>query len=352
MRGAGVSVVAQSSSLAVTATLCSQLARVPTDARSVKASSPVVLIGSRLPPRLADLPEPPSAIYLRGELPRGPCVAVVGTRGASADALLFARKLAHDLVRAGVSILSGGAVGIDTAAHRGALAAGGKTLVVAPAGFAEPFPAKNAALFRRVVAAGGGYAALVPDDEPATRAAFFRRNACLVALAHAVVVVQAGCRSGARNAAAQARRLGRAVFAVPFAPWVGKGRGCLAELRAGAALCVNARDVLVELERQGCQLVPNPPKKSKRRTGRSLELPLMVRSSRSTSAGILQDSIELSAEERVLEAIEGGASHADQIGAQAGLSASSVQQVLLTLRLQGVLVCDPTGQLALCKCPD
>jgi DNA processing protein len=356
MRGAGVSVVAQSSRLAVIAILCGQLSARIDRCQAVQGSLPVVLMGSRLPPRLADLADPPAALYVRGELPRGPCVAVVGTRRATPDALCFAKELAAELVRAGVSILSGGARGIDTAAHRGALAAGGTTLVMAPAGFAVPYPPENAALFRRVIAAGGGYAALVPDDQPATQAAFFRRNACLVALAHAVVVVQAGYRSGARNAAAQARHLGRPVFAVPFAPWRSKGRGCLAELRAGAALCEDAGDVLSELERLGCQLVPTARKKSRRRRVPGLEAPhhavLLESEVPMGQSGMARDSEELSAERRVLEALESGARHADQIAAEAGLSASTTQQVLLTLRLRGVLVCDPTGQLALRKCSD
>jgi DNA processing protein len=322
----------------------------------VQGSLPVVLLGSRLPPRLADLPEPPSALYVRGELPRGPCVAVVGTRRPSRAALCFAKDLAADLVRAGVSVLSGGARGIDTAAHRGALAAGGTTLVMAPAGFAAPYPPENAALFRRVLAAGGAYAALVPDDQPATQAAFFHRNACLVALAHAVVVVQAGYRSGARNAAAQARHLGRSVFAVPFSPWFGRGRGCLEELRAGAALCLSAADVLSELERLGCQLVPTPRKKSQRRHEKALNAPRAAAplgsEASTTWGGMVRDSSELNAERRVLGALESGVCHADGIATQAGLPVSAVQQVLLTLRLRGVLVCDPTGHLALRKCSD
>jgi DNA processing protein len=200
-----------------------------------------------------------------------------------------------------------------------------------------------------VIASGGGYAALVPDDEPATQAAFFRRNECLVALAHAVVVIEADYRSGARNAAAQARKLGRSLFAVPFPPWHLMGRGCVAELRGGAAICVGARDVLVELERLGCQLVPLEKKISARRrrpsesnvepgSGDALSLP-----------GMLCDSRELGPEELVVRALEQGANHSDAIGLAAGLSASQVEQALLTLRLRGVLVCDPSGTVALRK---
>jgi DNA processing protein len=84
------------------------------------------------------------------------------------------------LAAAGIAIFSGGATGIDTAAHLGALSVRGKTVVVAPAGFMRAYPEENEELFARVLRAGGCYVARVPDDEPATRAGFFARNGCLV----------------------------------------------------------------------------------------------------------------------------------------------------------------------------
>src|SRR3970040_239973 len=116
-----------------------------------------------LPPRLADLGEPPRALYVRGELPRGPCVAIVGTRRPSDKARKFARKLAAELARQGVAVLSGGAIGIDTEAHRGALLGRGVTAVIAPAGFEKPYPEQNAALFREIVRRGGVYASILAD---------------------------------------------------------------------------------------------------------------------------------------------------------------------------------------------
>ncbi len=102
------------------------------------------LLGSALPGRLADLDAPPERLLLRGELPRGSAVAIVGTRHPTAAYPNFARDLARELAEAGVAVLSGGAKGIDTEAHRGALAAGGVTVVVASAGFERPYPEKNA----------------------------------------------------------------------------------------------------------------------------------------------------------------------------------------------------------------
>ncbi|MEB2322421.1 MAG: DNA-processing protein DprA, partial [Sorangiineae bacterium] len=166
------------------------------------------LRGAARPPALADLPEPPEVLYLRGELARAPAVAIIGTRAPSPGALGYTRSLASALGRAGVTIVSGGAVGIDAAAHEGALDAGGSCLVVAPSGYERPFPRENAPLFRAVVERGGAYLSLVPGDVPASRGAFFLRNAVLVALADLVILVEAPYRSGARNAAAAAHRLG------------------------------------------------------------------------------------------------------------------------------------------------
>ncbi|HWA78205.1 MAG TPA: DNA-processing protein DprA [Polyangiaceae bacterium] len=318
----------------------------------MRSQLPIVLVGDKLPPRLSDLQEPPEALYVRGELPRGPAVAIVGTRSPTPEGETFARTLAAELAAAGIAILSGGAKGIDTAAHVGALSARGTTVVVAPAGFARAYPEENEELFLRVLSQGGCYVARVPDDEPATRAGFFARNACLVALSHVVVVVQAGLRSGARNAAAQARRLGRPLLVVPSAPWIGRGLGCLAELRQGARSCERAEDVLLALSEVGCAPIPltrsrrNSPHKEERRESRRKA----QRSAREVSAlgaEFMNDSDDSSSTRSILKLLREGAHHPDQLGALAGLSAAETQRVLLTLRLRGVLACDPTGRLVL-----
>jgi DNA processing protein len=280
------------------------------------------LVGDRLPPRLAELAEPPTRLYLHGELPRGPAVAVVGTREASAEGLAFTRGFAAELAAAGVAVLSGGAEGIDTAAHEGALDAGGVTVVVTPAGFDRPFPAKNAALFERVVSSGGAYLSLYPDEAPADRARFFARNACLVALAHAVVVTQAPFISGAGNAAKWARRLGRPLFVVPHSPWVTAGSGAVQELRRGALPLDRPKEVLKLLAASGLH-------------------PLPV----AATQGELWPPSVLSEEDPVLRALKEGACHADEISERTGLSVATVQQRILTLALSGVLVPGPLGSL-------
>ncbi len=282
------------------------------------------LTGERLPPRLADLAEPPAELYLRGELPRGPAVAVVGTRRPSAEAVAFTKGLCADLAAAGVTVLSGGAEGIDTAAHEGTLAVRGTTVVVAPGGFNRPFPEENAALFQRVVDSGGAYLSLRADDVAAHRSIFFARNACLVALAHAVVVTQLPVRSGAANAAKWARQLGRPLFIVPHSPWVKEGKGAVRELRLGGRPLDRAKEVLKLLDAAGLHGLPG--------------LPTPVQ-------GELWSADPGSAEDPVLRALQAGASHADEIADRTGLSLATVQQRILTLALSGVLVPGPLGSL-------
>jgi DNA processing protein len=319
----------------------------------VKTPLPTVLLGDKLPARLSDLPEPPLALYIRGELPRDPAVAIVGTRAPTVEGERFARKLAAELAEAGVAILSGGAIGIDAAAHRGALSVQGKTVVVAPAGYGRAYPEENEELFARVLREGGCYLAHVPDDEPATRAGFFARNGCLVALSHVVVVVQAGLRSGARNAAAQARRLGRPLLVVPSAPWVSRGLGCLAELRQGARPCERAGDVLDALAEAGCAPIAVPRLRRRPARASRVETVSLGRQDESSDQAKLRiRNNDLSAPERVANLLREGVNDVDQLSSQAGLSVAETQRVLLTLRLRGVLACDPTGRLLLRNCSD
>lgn len=295
-----------------------------------------IVAGNRLPPRLLELPEPPPALHVRGELPRGPMVAIVGTRRPTAEGAAFAHSLARDLSRAGVAVLSGGALGIDTAAHEGSLAADGVTVVVAPAGYDAAFPEENAGLFARVVASGGAYVALVPDWVPAARPAFFQRNRCLVALAQVTVVVQAPVRSGARNAAKHARRLGRPLMVVPASPWTPEGRGCNAELRLGAELCESARDVLARLDALGAVAVP----------------PRVAEPAVSQQCFGFAELDDGDADlPRIAQAAREGVTDPDALCRRLELPAARIQRALLTLQLRGVLVPGPHGGLILCNSP-
>jgi len=165
-------------------------------------------------------------------------VAVVGARAASAEGVKRAEGLAADLAGRGAVVLSGGAIGIDAAAHRGA---GGRTVVVLASGLDRPYPERNASLFAEIVAAGGALASPFPAGTPVRRWQFLRRNEVIAALADAVVVVEARARSGALHTARAAAQLGKIVGACPGSP------GTDALLGAGAAWIETGNDVVAAL---------------------------------------------------------------------------------------------------------
>lgn len=196
------------------------------------------------PARLLDLADPPPEIFVRGALPAGStAVAIVGSRAATPYGLERAERIAADLARLGVVIVSGLARGIDAAAHRGALEAGGITIAVLPGGISAITPPAHAGLADRI-ARRGALLSEWPGAYPARRGLFVRRNRLIAALAQATVVVEAAERSGALSTAAAARRLLRPLLAVPGDVDRPTSRGCNALLRAGAAFCESAADVL------------------------------------------------------------------------------------------------------------
>lgn len=201
-----------------------------------------------------DLPAPVVEAWVQGgplwlhhrgaPLTDRPHVAVVGTRIPTLDGIALAGAIAHDLARAGVVVVSGMARGIDQAAHRGALAADGSTIGVLGAGFDIDYPARTAAL-REAVAASGGLLSEHPAGHGVRHPTqFTARNRILVALSLAVVVVEAGVRSGALNSASWAADLGREVLVVPASPSNRAAAGSLALLREGATPVRGAADVL------------------------------------------------------------------------------------------------------------
>ena len=154
-----------------------------------------------------------------GDLEAPRTVAIVGSRQASGEAVDFSRRLAAALVRSGAVVVSGGAIGIDAAAHRGALDEGGRTWAVAGTGCDHCFPPAHASLFDAI---GSGPGAMVWPFAPSSAArpgGFILRNRVLVALSDAVVVAQAGPRSGALRAADCARRQRKPLWVVPASPW-------------------------------------------------------------------------------------------------------------------------------------
>ena len=181
-------------------------------------------------------------VYVRGAaLGDAAAVAIVGARAASQTAMDRAHALARHLATRGVHVVSGGALGVDGAAHRGALAGRGTTTVVLGSGLDVLYPARHAPLFGEVLARGGSLAALVKDGTPPHRAQFPRRNQLIAALADVVIVVEADLRSGSLSTAAAGKRLGTIVAA-----WPGS-RGCDRLLADGAAIIENESDAELAL---------------------------------------------------------------------------------------------------------
>ncbi len=198
------------------------------------------------PMSLRQLPGFPVVLYCRGVMPRldsTPAIAVVGTRRANDIGKQEARSLAAGLAAGGMVVVSGGATGIDAAAHAGALDGGGITVVVMACPLDENYPAPNEALRQQVVEQGGLLVSEYPSGEP-YRCDFHVRNRLLVGLSQAVCLAQTPTRSGARITARLAREQGRDVYAMPGALTGHRFDGAHREIQSGAALVIRATDIL------------------------------------------------------------------------------------------------------------
>jgi DNA processing protein len=306
---------------------------------------------------------PKPSLYLRGALPTARGVAIVGTRCPTAEAVAFTHALVADLAADGLSIWSGGALGIDAAAHEAALACGAPTMVLMGGGLDRPYPKAHVALFQRVVDAGGGLLAMFDDaTEPQPRG-FFARNRLLAAMTAATVVIQAGYKSGARNTAAAARRLGRPLGVVPHAPWDEIGRGCAIELLLGARAILGAADVVAAMNGEA----PLPPAPGRSRSsspgGRPAPLLLFgpeIAGKTAPSSRGLPDPTEgpilpgpdaappsplrlEGPEQVVFAALDTAARHLDEICERTGEPPRVVTATLLMLTLRTVVVEGPAG---------
>jgi DNA processing protein len=210
------------------------------------------------PALLRAIPDPPPVLYARGHagLLGRDAVAVVGARNASASGVRFARGLAQKIGEADYVVASGLARGIDTAAHRGALATG--TIAVIAGGVDVVYPPENQALYDDIVGAGLAVSEM-PLGTVATARHFPRRNRLISGLSLGVVVVEAAPRSGSLITARMAAEQGREVFAVPGSPLDPRARGANGLIRQGAQLTESADDVLDGLARMRGQRIAEPP---------------------------------------------------------------------------------------------
>jgi DNA processing protein len=199
------------------------------------------------PSLLAALPDAPVVLYVKGDLPDGRVrLALVGSRRATAYGRQIAHGLAADLARLGVEVVSGGARGIDTWAHRGALEAQGRTVAVLGCGFAHTYPPENEALFEAIVASGAIVSEFPIESAPLAEN-FPRRNRLISALSAGTIVVEATDKSGSLITAGHALEQGREVMAVPGPVTSEQSQGCHRLIQQGAKLVQTVEDVLAEL---------------------------------------------------------------------------------------------------------
>jgi DNA processing protein len=202
----------------------------------------------RYPGSLTRVPDPPPVLYVRGTLePRDElAVAIVGARKATPYGLRIAEKLASSLARVGLTVVSGLARGIDAAAHRGALKAGGRTIAVVANGLSTTYPPEHAELADEVAVAGAILSEFPMGQGPLS-GLFPQRNRIIAGLSLGVVVVEAAPRSSSLATARHAMEQDREVFAVPGPVDSLNSRGCHALIRDGARLVETVEDILDEL---------------------------------------------------------------------------------------------------------
>ena len=208
----------------------------------------ITVFDSDYPAHLREIDDPPVVLYAlgAGTIDTRTTIAVVGTRRASGYGKAMAHKLAAELARHGITVVSGLAVGIDTAAHRGALSGDGMTVAVIGSGLGRLYPTENARLARKIVDSGGIIMSEFPVDARPTKWSFPQRNRIISGLSRGVVVVEAPEKSGALITARLALEQGREVFAVPGQVTSAVSRGTNRLIQDGARLVVNVVDILSE----------------------------------------------------------------------------------------------------------
>jgi DNA processing protein len=224
---------------------------------AAEGNAVVTLADSEYPQPLLQTPDPPALLYLRGrrELLARPGLAVVGSRNATPQGTSNAERFARAFSGAGLTIVSGLALGIDAAAHRGGLDAAGSTIAVLGTGADILYPQRNRALGERI-AREGLIVSEFPLGTPPHGANFPRRNRVISGLARGCLVVEAALASGSLITARLAAEQGREVFAIPGSIHSPHAKGCHALIKQGAKLVESAEDLLQELGFEGFAAAP------------------------------------------------------------------------------------------------
>jgi DNA processing protein len=287
----------------------------------------IILFGSPgFPASLSSLRYPPPYLFVRGEIPEGPAIAVVGSRQATDYGVRVTHEIAEDLAAAGVTIVSGFARGIDTVAHKAAVHVGGKTVAVWGTGPDIVFPHENESLVD-VVAAHGALITEFPFGTAADAANFPVRNRLIAGLSDGVLVAQARRRSGALLTAQHALEQGKDVFAIPGEIGQESFVGTHELLKEGARMVTGADDILDAL---------HLPARSKRAT----------RSERAEAARPLPLPPLTEIERRIYEALGTTACHIDRLAVSLRLSVGETARVLTLLELKGLVTKQAGNQIA------
>jgi DNA processing protein len=263
---------------------------------------------------LREIYDPPTVLYVKGELTSKDrnAVAMVGSRQTTHYGIEIARKLGYQLAYMGVTVVSGGARGIDTAAHQGALSGKGRTVAVLGTGINIVFPPENVELFERI-AASGAVITQYPFNRNADKQSFAIRNRIVAGMTLGTVVVEANLTSGALITANFATEYGRQVFAVPGRIDSPRSKGCHDLIKKGAKLCEGPEDILSEFE----YLFPasnKPPS--------------------AAETGVLP-ALELTENEQlVFAALDTEERHMDEVIQKSTLPASAVSVALLSLEMK------------------
>ncbi|MBL9071107.1 MAG: DNA-protecting protein DprA [Sphingopyxis sp.] len=277
-------------------------------------------------PLLREVEGAPPVLIVRGDMAmlRRPCVAIVGARNASAIACRFARQMAADLSAQGVTIVSGLARGVDTAAHVGAL--GGSTAAVIASGIDIAFPTENAGLQDRIAAEQLLIAEQPPGTDPLARH-FPARNRIIAGLAHGTLVIEAAPRSGSLITARRAGDYGREVLAVPGSPLDPRAQGCNQLIREGATLIQTVEDVIEALGPIDVRMAREP----RRAHVENVDVERTGDGDRDAVSGLLGPTPVA----------------IDELVRQSGRSTAAVQLVLLELELAGRVVRHAGARVAL-----
>ncbi len=263
------------------------------------------------PEPLKNIEDRPPYLFYIGDLKSDDinAVAVVGSRLASESALIFTRQLAEELARNNVTIVSGMARGVDTAAHRGALDAGGRTLAIFGCSLDTIYPPENKELARRISESGAVASEFLPETIP-NGFNFPRRNRIISGLSMGVIVVEAAEKSGALSTANHALSQGREVFAVPGSPRSKQSRGTNRLLKDGAVLVTSVDDIFEHLPRL---------------KGRAKAAKVRVTENLTES------------EKTVLNLLGDGPVHIDILSRETSSRMADLLQILLALELKGII---------------